>query len=245
MNRLRMALLLSGILVLALASTIFADFKVVKYDDTNAEGYEPNAASTGSYVVNGDFSLWNAEGLPEGWTVYADNGNNWTKNIGQMTYGAGNYGLAIFMGNSGGPGSEYAGIWQRLDTITSPGYYWVEVHMTAWQQGVTSAYNSVGWYAITTERRPVRVTEWREMFPDVYVCDNSQGVCNYVARKETLWIEPDSYLHVRVGHKFRDFGAFTVFGVDDISIVDADGTTGQPSGWIDDGDVTWDPNAIR
>ncbi|HEX6385371.1 MAG TPA: hypothetical protein VF177_11925 [Anaerolineae bacterium] len=245
MNRLRIAFLLSSVLVLSLVSAIFADYTVVKYDDTDLDGYETSAGNLGSYVLNGDFSLWDAEGLPEGWSVWSQDDRRWETHIGQMTLGPGNYGLSIFIRHTGGKAPEYAGIRQKLEAIPSPGYYWIDLHVSAWEQGVTSAYNSGAWYAISTERRPGDVTEWREMFPDVYVCPNGEGACNYLARKETVWIEPDNYLHIRVGHNFRDFGAFTVFGLDDISIVAADGTTGQPSGWIDDGDVTWDPNADR
>ena len=245
MNRLRIAIFISGILALTFASVIFADYKVVKYDDTDLEDYEPSAGGTGSYVLNGDFSLWDADGLPEGWTVWAEDDNGWETNIGQMTYGPGNSALSIFIRHTGGKAPEYAGIRQKLEAIPSPGYYWVDLHITAWEQGVITAYNSVAWYGIGTSKDRDSVTEWRELFPDIYVCSNDAGACNHLARKETLWIEPDNYLHIKVGHKFRDFGASTVFGLDDFSIVAADGTTGQPDGWIDDGDVTWDPDAIR
>ena len=245
MNRLRIAVFLSLVLALVLAGTIFADIQVVKYDDSNLEGYEANAGGTGSYVLNGDFSLWKADGLPEGWRVWAEDDTGWETHMGQMTYGPDNYGLGIFIRHTGGKAPEYAGISQKLEAIPAPGYYWTQLHITAWEQGVTSPYNSVAWYGIGTSRDRDSVTQWRELFPDTYVCANSDGVCNHLARKETIWIEPDNYLHVKVGLKYRDFGAYTLFGLDDISIVAADGTTGQPDGWIDDGDVTWDPDAIR
>ena len=245
MNRLRIAIFLSGILLLTFAGAIFADYKIVKYDDTDLDGYEVNAGSVGSYVVNGDFSLWDADGLPEGWTVWAEDDNGWETHIGQMAYGPGNTGLSIFIRHTGGKAPEYAGIRQKLETIPAPGYYWVELHATAWEQGVVSPYNSVAWYGIGTTKDRDSVTEWRELFPDTYACANDAGTCNHLARMETIWIEPDNYLHIKVGLKWRDFGASTVFGLDDFSIVAADGTTGQPDGWIDDGDVTWDPEAIR
>ncbi|HEX6385372.1 MAG TPA: hypothetical protein VF177_11930 [Anaerolineae bacterium] len=245
MNKLRIGILAGAMLVLAVVGTIFADFDVVTYDDVEVEDYEPSAGGLGSYVLNGDFTLWNADGLPQGWTVWAEGDAGWETHIGRMALGPVNNGMAIFIRHTGGSGSEYAGMYQKLDTITSPGNYWADLHITAWEQGVTSAYNSVAWYGIGTSDSPGSVTQWRELFPDVRVCPNGDGVCNYLARKETLWIDPGSYLHVQVGHKFPDFGAFTVFGLDDFSIVDANGTTDQPDGWIDDGDVTWDPSATR
>lgn len=245
MNKLRFAILLSVILVLALATTIFADFEVIKYDDTALHDYDVNAGGLGSYVLNGDFSLWNADGLPQGWTVWAENDEGWTTHAGQMAYGPDNYGMAIFIQHNGGEGSEYAGMWQRLDAITSPGYYWTDMHITAWQEGAGSAYNSVAWYGIGTSESPSSVSQWRELFPDAQVCANGAGICNHLARKETVWIDPGNYLHVQVGHKFPELFAFTVFGMDDFSIVDTSGTTNQPDGWIDDGDVTWDPEATR
>ena len=46
--------------------------------------------------------------------------------------------------------------------------------------------------------------------------------------------------------KFPDWGAWTVFGVDDISISDfSDGIEVDVNGFTDDGDVFWDPRAIR
>ena len=50
MNRLRIAVLLSLVLALVLAGTIFADIQVVKYDDSNLEGYEANAGGSGAVL---------------------------------------------------------------------------------------------------------------------------------------------------------------------------------------------------
>jgi hypothetical protein len=134
-------------------------------------------------------------------------------------------------------------------SVSRAGDYWVVVHATAWGQGDEAVrHNSEAWYAIYPTSDPTAVPEsaWRELYPDSRVCVNGAGFCNILARKETVHIEPGSYIFLRGEMKFTDWQAWTVFGWDDIAIWDMEGTTLHgPDSWVDDGDVTWDPQATR
>jgi hypothetical protein len=89
----------------------------------------------------------------------------------------------------------------------------------------------VAWYSISDSANPAEVTDWRELFPDQFVCPNGDGVCNYVGRDETVQINPGQYFHVMVGRKFPEFLGWTMFIIDDISIVAADGTPNTENGF--------------
>lgn len=261
MKKLVSSILLAITVVLLTAVIVSANFQVVSYSDTTATGLNETSGGLGSYVVNGDFSQW-ADGLPNAWDFWYQEKSGWDTHLSMVDYaltdccGTGeNYAMGVFIHNTGGTGSNYAGASQRLEAVTAGNYYWSDLHITAWEDRVSSAYNSVAWYGIGTSDDPNSVTQWREMFPDTYVCwnyfGNNRG-CNHLSRTETIWIDGDtdgdgvgdSYLHIMAGHKFADFQAFTVFVFDDISIVDATGESVR-SGWIDEGDVKWDPNAPR
>jgi hypothetical protein len=82
------------------------------------------------------------------------------------------------------------------------------------------------------QRDPALVTEWRELFPDQFVCANGDGVCNYVGRDETVTIKPNQHFHLMAGRKFPEFFGWTMFVIDDISIVAANGTTGTANGFF-------------
>lgn len=147
---------------------------------------------------------------------------------------------------TGASGSQYAGMSQQVSHELVDGKYWVQVHMTAWEHNVKSEYNSVAWYGFGHSADPSSVHEWRELFPDTYVCANGAAKCNYLGRKEGVFIKQGSFLHLWMGMKFPDHNAWTVFVVDDISISDfSDGINVDITDFVDDGDVTWDPRAER
>ena len=134
---------------------------------------------------------------------------------------------------------------QQVGPGLAGGTYWIQVHVTAWQHNVKSPYNSVAWYGFGTSDDYSSVSEWRELFPDTFACDNA-GICNYLARKESVHINPGDYFHLRMGMKFPDHNAWTTFVVDDISVSDfSDGTKVDVTGFLDEGDIKWDPRAER
>ena len=156
-----------------------------------------------------------------------------------------NTGAGYFF-RTGASGSQYAGMSQQVSPKLMDGNYFVQVHMTAWEHNVQSEYNSVAWYGFGYSKDPSSVKEWRELFPDTFVCANGAAKCNYLGRKETVFIHQGSYLHLWMGMKFPDHNAWTVFVVDDISITDlSDGINVDITDFVDDGDVTWDPRAER
>ncbi len=147
---------------------------------------------------------------------------------------------------TGGSGSQYAGMSQQVSPDLVDGHYWVQVHMTAWEHNVKSEYNSVAWYGFGKTKDSSSVMEWRELFPDTYVCSNDAAKCNYLGRKEIVPIRQGDFMHLWMGMKFPDMGAWTVFVVDDISISDfSDGINVDITDFVDDGDVYWDPRAER
>jgi len=147
---------------------------------------------------------------------------------------------------TGASGSQYAGMSQQVSHELVDGKYWVQVHMTAWEHNVKSEYNSVAWYGFGHSADPSSVQEWRELFPDTYVCANNAAKCNYLGRKEGVFIRQGSFLHLWMGMKFPDHNAWSVFVVDDISISDfSDGINVDITDFVDDGDVTWNPRAER
>lgn len=247
MKKTRIAILLSLLLVLIVATSAFAGgFAVVTYTDTSARGFNPGEVGGDVYIANGDFSDWSG-GYPVGWNVPAVAlSPNWEVHFAQMDYtrgGGWNYAAGLFF-RTGSAGSQYASMSQQVSSELVGGYYWVQTHITAWEYKTRSPYNAVAWYGFGDSDDPASVSEWRELFPDTYVCDNDAQICNHLGRHETVWIDAGSYMHVKMGMKFPDHQAWTVFGVDDISITNIDGTL-LDDGFIDDGDVTWNRSAVR
>jgi hypothetical protein len=253
MSKLRIAIILTLILGVVVSVAAFAGgFAVVTYEDTSAKIDQPVAVVTApQFIYNGDFSIW-TNGYPDGWNVPTPVlSPNWEVHFASMDYteAGSSDGLNPAVGyffRTGSSGSQFAGMSQQVNTALTTGEYWVQVHITAWEHNVESAYNSVAWYGFGDSADPASVTEWRELFPDTYVCDNGDGQCNHLGRKETVLINEGSYLHLWMGMKFPDHNAWTVFGVDDISITDfSDGINVDVTDFTDDGDVFWDETAPR
>lgn len=244
--RSKVAVLLAMLLVIGFISNAWADgFEVVPYDDTKASGYDTIGDSgVPSLIANGDFSLWDA-GKPVGWQENVVLKEGWDVHLAQMDYQNGNYALGMFVRSNGLKGPQYMSVSQQVNSDLTTGTYWVQVHATAWEDNVASPYNSVAWYGFGTSSDPSSVTTWYELFPDTYVCPNDHEICNHLGRAESMTIAAGSYMHIQAGLKFPDMNAWTVFGIDDISI-SAMGTESMDiDTWIDDGDVTWDEHAVR
>ena len=244
------------LVVLLIAGTALAEhIDYVTYNDTVGVAvsdvfedywFAPNEVGTGSLIRNGDFSAW-TDGSPDNWTVWADSAGGWENAHVAMTDLAwtsdgDNYGLSLFIRNTGGSGSFYAGAYQALDGV-GDGYYWVNTHATSW--GIKLAdYNALAWYGIGSSEDPSSVTQWRTLDPFTTPCHNDWGACEYIGRYETVHIDEGSYFHLLAGHKFPVFNAWSVFLFDDISIVPADGNYVEDGYWLD-GAVGWNPNAPR
>jgi hypothetical protein len=255
--RLVYALMLAVALCAVMAGPALADAPVVTYDDTEATtDFVHKAGVGGEYVRNGAFDDWaESDGMPIGWKQYVYNPAgeiHWAK----MDYadprasaaGNPNYALGLFVHSTGTEAPGYGITYSPL-AVSQAGDYWVVVHATAWGQYDDAVrHNSEAWYAIYPTDDPTAVPEsaWRELYPDSHVCENHSGFCNNLARKEVVHIEPGSYIFLRGEMKFPDWQAWTVFGWDDIAIWDLEGTTlHTPDSWVDDGDVTWDPQVTR
>lgn len=251
MSKLRIAAVLAVLLALVAAVVAFAGgFSIVSYKDTSAKGYDPGKSiTTPQYIQNGDFTSWTG-GKPDFWNVPTPVlGPNWEVHFANVDLSRGGDGVNNAAGlffRTGSSGSQFAGMSQQVSPELATGAYWVQVHITAWEENVQSPYNSVAWYGFGPTSDPNSVTEWRELFPDTYVCSNGAETCNHLGRKETVEIEAGSYMHLWMGMKFPDHQAWTVFVVDDISITDlSDGIDVEVTDFIDDGDVRWDSNAAR
>ncbi len=253
MSKLRIAIVLTVLLGIVVSVAAFAGgFAVVTYDDTSANIKQPTKnVKTPQYLYNGDFSVWN-NGYPDGWNVPTPAlSPGWSVHFASMDYtkAGSSDGLNPAVGyffRTGSSGSQFAGMSQQVGSDLVSGEYWVQTHITAWEHAVESEFNSVAWYGFGDSADPSSVTEWRELFPDAYVCANGDGRCNHLGRKETVYIEAGSYYHLWMGMKFPDWGAWTVFGVDDISISDfSDGIEVDVTGFTDDGDIRWDSRAPR
>ena len=272
MSKLKIAILLTLLLGLVISLATFAGgFSVVKYDDTSAKIKQPSKqVTTPQYIFNGDFMYWE-KGYPVAWDVPTPVlGPGWevhfanvdltkagTREGGTPPLPEGeakeepsdpigiNPGAGYFF-RTGSSGSQYAGMSQQVSPKLVDGKYWVQVHMTAWEHNVQSEYNSVAWYGFGETDDPNSVKEWRELFPDEFVCSNGDAKCNYLGRKEGVFIRSGSFMHLWMGMKFPDHNAWTVFVVDDISISDfSDGINVDVTDFTDDGDVRWDPRAER
>lgn len=249
MNKRRLAVILGMIMVLALTASAFAEL-VVTYsssDDTWSEydiqdTEERNLqATTNSLIDNGAFTQWGTTlGPSDPWTFWRDTTAGWTAgrlhevDLALPANPEGiNNAMGWFIQHSGAKeGGYYAGAYQQLTRIPAAGLYYVSISTTAFSDGKTGPYNSVAWYAISDSASPAEVTDWRELFPDQFVCPNGDGVCNYVGRDETVSISPGQYFHIMVGRKFPEFLGWTMFVIDDISIVAANGTPNTENGFF-------------
>lgn len=285
MSKTKIAVLLSLLLVVAVTASVFAELVVTytssedgrsEYDvDEGDNDVERAARAANSVIENGDFTYWGTGlGPSDPWVFWRDNKAGWTAgrlHEFDLAHPANPDGISNAMGwfiqHAGAPsGGYYAGAYQQLNRIPVAGYYYVSISVSAWEEGNTGPYNSVAWYAISDSADPSAVAqeEWKELYPDQFVCTTGDGICNYVGRDETVWINPGQFFHVQVGRKFPEFFGSTMFIVDDISIVAANGTTDTVNGfynWCDgrpedfkvhDGEtcnntttIRWDPNALR
>lgn len=281
MTKKRIAILLGILLILALTASAFAEL-VVQYSSTTdtyseftiSDSEERTAdAATNSLIDNGAFTTWGTNlGPADPWVFWRDNTAGWTAgrlhevDLALPANPDGiNNAMGWFIQHSGAKeGGYYAGAYQQLNRIPVAGNYFVSISVTAFEDGKTGPYNSVAWYAISDSQSPAGVTDWRELYPDQFVCENAAGVCNYVGRDETVYIAPGQYFHVMVGRKFPEFFGWTMFIIDDISIVAADGTLNTQNGfynWCNDRpedrkvhgneacggftEIHWDPDATR
>ncbi|HEY1409412.1 MAG TPA: hypothetical protein VF434_10735 [Promineifilum sp.] len=280
MTKKKLGIVFGVLLLLALTASAFAEL-VVTYstsDDGWSEYSAPDSdeakadAEANSLIENGDFTEWGtALGPSDPWTFWRDTTAGWTAgrlhefDLALPANPDGiNNAMGWFIQHSGAKsGGYYAGAYQQLNEIPVSGLYYVSVSTTAFSDGKTGPYNSVAWYAISDSSDPSGVTDWRELFPDTLVCANSAGVCNYVGRDETVNINPGQYFHLMVGRKFPEFFGWTMFIIDDISIVAADGTLNTDNGfynWCNSGsqdvkdhvgncesftEVHWDPDQTR
>jgi hypothetical protein len=206
-----------------------------------------------SHVQNGAFDNWTA-GYPDGWTLktFPMGGEIKFAKIDWADANARhadkhNYGLGVFALCNSAKAPGYAVAWSALN-IPAAGTYWVVVHATAWgDYDLASHYNSVAWYAIADTSDPGLVPDsaWRELYPDPQVCKNEWEWCNYLARAESVYVEPGSHIFVKAEMKFAEYYNWTAWGFDDIAVWDMEEDDRGPDGWMDEGDVTWDANAVR
>lgn len=251
LNKWRVAIVASLLLGLVVSVAAFAGgFAVVSYDDVRITDFKPSSPKAAQYIQNGHFTDW-VDGKPANWTVPTPALTpGWEVHFAQVDVSrkGDNEGInnAIGMFFRTGPGgSQFANMWQKTG-VTAPGNYWVQLHLTAWEENVDSAYNSVAWYGFGTSEDPNSVSEWRELFPDTRVCPNGNEECNYLARKETVALNGGEYLHVRMGMKYPDHNAWTLFVVDDISLTDlSDGIKVDVKNFVVDGAADWDADASR
>jgi hypothetical protein len=255
MSKAKLAVLMSVLLVVVLTASAFAELVVTytssedtwsEYSIGDSEEFKAQAAAN-SLITNGDFTVWGtALGPSDPWTFWRDTKAGWTAgrlhevDLALPANPDGiNNAMGWFIQHSGAKeGGYYAGAHQQLTRIPAEGLYYVTVSATAFSDGKTGPYNSVAWYAISDFEDPALVTEWRDLYPDQYVCANGDEVCNYVGRDETVTIKPNQHFHLMVGRKFPEFFGWTMFIIDDISIVAADGTSGTANGffnWCDSG----------
>ena len=248
MKKTKLAILFGVLLVLVLSASAFAEL-VVTYtssDDMRSEySIEDSPARTAdaeasSLIDNGAFTQWGtALGPSDPWVFWRDNRAGWTAgrlhevDLALPANPEGiNNAMGWFIQHSGAKeGGYYAGAVQQLTRIPVEGLYYVSISVTAFEGGNTGPYNSMAWYAISDSPNASEVTDWRELYPDQFVCTNGDAVCNYVGRDETVPIKPGQYFHIMVGRKFPEFFGWTMFVIDDISIVAADGTLGTANGF--------------
>lgn len=249
MNKTKIAAILTLLMAFVLVGSALAQVTPVTYDDTTSD-YDPPGDEPQSLILNGDFNTWssdspwvdeqgvdcagNQEGnSPDYWCVWGEDKAGWEfVHLGQTDLAEGpaedkgdSYGMSLFIRHQGnGTGDFYAGAWQKLDGVTEPGYYFINLSESIWydDRRETASYNSVAWYTISDTDSPWDSDDWRELDAYEIQCPNSYEVCNYAGRDETIWLEPGQYLHLVVSHQFPVFNASTVFLLDDASLVPAD-----------------------
>ncbi len=281
MKKSRIAILFGVLLALVLSAGAFAEL-VVTYTSSDDMWSEYTIQDTperiadaeaSSLITNGAFTQWGTTlGPADPWVFWRDTTAGWTAgrlhevDLALPANPEGiNNAMGWFIQHSGAKeGGYYAGAVQQLTRIPVEGLYYVSISVTAFEGGNTGPYNSMAWYAISDSPTAAGVTDWRELYPDQFVCSNGDAVCNYVGRDETVTIKPGQYFHVMVGRKFPEFFGWTMFVIDDISIVAADGTLGTANGfynWCDarpedfkvhgnevcnnQTQIHWDPTQVR
>jgi len=248
MKKSRIAILFGVLLALVLSAGAFAEL-VVTYTSSDDMWSEYTIQDTperiadaeaSSLITNGAFTQWGTTlGPADPWVFWRDTTAGWTAgrlhevDLALPANPEGiNNAMGWFIQHSGAKeGGYYAGAVQQLTRIPVEGLYYVSISVTAFEGGNTGPYNSMAWYAISDSPTAAGVTDWRELYPDQFVCSNGDAVCNYVGRDETVTIKPGQYFHVMVGRKFPEFFGWTMFVIDDISIVAADGTLGTANGF--------------
>jgi hypothetical protein len=276
-GKLSVAFVMSLVLVL-LAVGIASAIDPVTYTDTGAITWsdidpdywyapDPEEVDAGGpwLIENGDFSSWESDGSPTGWTAW-DSGavaGYEEAHLAKMTMGPENYGMGIFVRNNGGGGSGYfGGAYQQLNV--DDGYYWVNVHASMFGfyrffeacniffVDADAVANAVAWYAVSDYSDPdmIDASDWRELFPVSFLapgwvpCPNEFEVCWTMGRYETVHVTNGQYFHLMAGHKFPTWQQWTVFSFDDIYMTPAEGEVIEDGFWLD-GFLFWDENAPR
>ena len=250
MTKLRVDLLFSLVAVFLIVGSVIAGdpFTPVNYTDTESRFDSPGERSElsalesvgGPFILNGAFDTW-AGNEPQNWNVWTQSKEGWeTVHMGPAdlprSADGTNNSLSFFIRHTGGEGGLYSGVYQQLNRVPVSGYYFVSVSEAIWYNDdrETAEYNSVAWYAITKSANPFDDTSaWRELDPYQIQCVNSFEVCNYAGRDETVWIDPGDYFHLIVAQKFPVFNASTVFVIDDVSVMPAQGTLDTLNGYYD------------
>jgi hypothetical protein len=277
-SKLGLAFAFSMVLVLLVVGAVAA-IDPVTYTDTSSltwsdvfsdYWYAPdqdNLTDAGGdwLIKNGDFSNWTS-GFPDDWTVWdeGDKAGYEEAHLAQMTMGADNYGMGIFVRNNNYGGSYYAGAYQPLEVES--GYYWLTIHATMFGHWTTFDYlgytfvdgdqwgNAIAWYGISEYTDVNMVDDWRELFitdgfigfgyPSALPCQNEWEACVTFGRYETVHVDSGDYLHLMAGHKWPAWQQWTVFAFDDIYMTQANDDY-RADGWFDDGALFWDESAAR
>jgi hypothetical protein len=224
----RISQILGLTLTLLLITTRIGFALPVTNDETSEITGSATRNNAANYVRNGDFEEWQADN-PSYWSLSTrERGREirWEKvdlaDSNARSNDGHNYALGLFIrSNNKRKRSTYGTARTKLD-INTRGPYQVTVHTTAWGKNQLP-YNFVAWYAIypTKNAADVPSSAWRELYPNALVCDNESERCPFVARQETVVIEPGSYLFLRGMLKFREWQAWAMWVWDDISVVGA------------------------
>jgi len=248
------ALVLAIVLCAVAALPVFAggpDQPFTKWSDTKLDPEFPHTGGGVSYVRNGAFDAW-TNGKPDNWSTVitqVQDGMHWAQidwaDAHSQGLGLHNYALGLFALCNTTKAPGYGIAYSPLN-VPKTGDYWAVVHVTAWGES-GGGYNSVAWYAIYNTKDPTKVpaSAWRELYPDDRVCWNESGICNYLDRSETVHIEKGSYIFLKAEMKYAAYNAWTSWAWDDIAVWDMGKPDVGHKGFSDDGDVTWNRNAIR
>jgi len=234
---------------------------VTTYADVKTDPKFVHKEGGASYVRNGAFDDWTA-GKPNSWTlsdlpgVGAGLEARWSQlDLAKPGSAKSNYGLGLFLRNTGTQDNITGVAFNKLVDIKKAGNYWVVLHATSW--GTEGFYlTSQAYYAIVKDPNNVKSSDWRELYSNSDSCVNGVGRCLYFSRKETVRIEPGSYLLVRGSRTAPEYNNWSMFVFDDIAIADVTPLQGQTiwcnaetvlgaDVWCNDGVVTWDKNATR